>query len=890
MMTYVTQDTERMDNALVFFQNLFEDLTENEYIELLALNHHETPTAVRQHFVQTTDEALHYARQMRDGGWDIYMGPAPRAYAKSGKKSVHTTRWLWADIDEEGLEAKSDTYLTLPPTMVLRSGKGVHVYWRLRNTIAAQMAENTHAMMVDAIGADVASKEYSHKMRVPDTYNFKYGEPLPVTLDYENSHFDVEYDIEDVQGFMRLLSNSKVGKVVADLIRDPQYDITKKQSMSDLDWKLTCYMVNPDLTGTDEGLSDDCILTIYANTSWGDRAALGEKEKHPRYMTEYTLPKARDHVAMSKSRAASPFTVRNGQLFYQDDLLASFWLEPVALLHMDDNSEDVLLCNVHTGNAEYPNTPFPRSAFTSVRSLNSSQVLTNASCVWYSTSDYTLRLYLNHLWQQVVDQGLPEYKATNCYGRYGDLWVTSDFVLSADGIIPKGQEKVIYVRNERYVPPMRYTFDERELDIVAREVNRLIGDVNMPGIIWPALGWIMACPRKASLAEQDIHFPFLHVFGQQGSGKSRLFEGILLPLAGHANPSTFGVADFSSQFRLMWLLSATNGVPLVFDEFRVATTPQQVLAMLRSLYDGSEAFRGRPDQSVTHYRLQAPTVIVGEDLIEDPALKERAIILNPNRAFIMDRGRDGRPTRAYQSFYTLAGMNLQAWAGPYVQYCLATPDRYEVAKKVVDAAYPMMLGDRLRNNITVCVLGLMSYVDFLRSIGIQPNIDPWEPTWISQVFMSAVGEVVNIHTGYSPSNCDEFVQDVLTFIAVDAERAHREFLFFYDERDQTVSLNLESSYIWWVKQRRQAGLPHWGKPAIQRQLAMKLYQADDPQLGNYVLASGVNKRFGGGKQARVYQISLQKAQEAGLDVPTDLSESQFPPLGITFMQAEAVAG
>ena len=50
-----------------------------------------------------------------------------------------------------------------------------------------------------------------------------------------------------------------------------------------------------------------------------------------------------------------------------------------------------------------------------------------------------------------------------------------------------------------------------------------------------------------------------------------------------------------SLFRLNVLLSSTNAIPMVFDEFRLSNVPPQALEALRSLYDRSDSLRGRAD-------------------------------------------------------------------------------------------------------------------------------------------------------------------------------------------------------------------------------------------------------------------------------------------------------
>jgi len=855
-------------HAAQFLSVLFRDKTESEYIELLGLNYKFNPPAATQAFVRTTEEAVKFVQSNYDV-LDLYAAPAPRVRPAAGKSNVLTTDWLWADMDMAGLDTHKDFWRALPPTMVVRSGSGgLHLYWRLSSRIQAEVAEQLNLQMVKLFGADRPSAEYSHKLRIPGTFNRKYPDrgPLNVTLDLAQSNLDVKYDVADITGYFMLLSIPRIGERVRTNIIAPRKPRTG--SMSEFDWAVVKSLVTPSYTGMDNGLSDQFILDVYYHTPWGNRSAIGEKEKGPGYLAEYTIPKARAAIEQAGTETAgSRFHVANNELCYDGMPIASFWIEPHAVVRTEDATEDTLMCTIHTAARSYTNMAMPRAAFMGQRAIN--QALPHLSLSWNGNNDAPVRAYMLALWQQVLDQNLPELQGTKVAGRFGDYFVAPDVVMDRNGPVPEGEEPVFYVPSNRHTPRLDYTFGDPSP--VVSKLDELIGNVNHPSVIWPLFGWLLAAPRKESLSQRGVHFPIAHVYGQHGAGKSQLFERILLPLAGIADPKTFGVGDMKSLFRLNVLLSSTNAIPMVFDEFRLSNVPPQALEALRSLYDRSDSLRGRADQSLEVYTLTAPVALTGEDKIEDPALMERCIIVNPQKADIAERGRDGQPTLANRSFKQLAQLPLARFAGPYTRYCLGTADRYDEAYALTTAAFPMMIGDRLRNNIAVTLVGLLSYAAYLHDeLGMVPRTN-FDAAFVNQVYMPAVQQVINLKLGYSPSACDEFIMDVLNYCM--SRPDHQDFTWQWEGSSRSVYLNVSTAHNWWTTYRRQQGRAGLGQQAILNQLRGKS-RVESHAPGDYVLDMSTVRSVGG-VRARMTVISLDAALEAGLDVPESLG-SEMP--------------
>ena len=58
--------------------------------------------------------------------------------------------------------------------------------------------------------------------------------------------------------------------------------------------------------------------------------------------------------------------------------------------------------------------------------------------------------------------------------------------------------------------------------------------------------------------------------------------------------------------------------------------------MLRNIYTGATDSRGRANQSMVMYQLEAPICVIGETKMEsDPAIMERTLYVSPNKNWLL---------------------------------------------------------------------------------------------------------------------------------------------------------------------------------------------------------------------------------------------------------------
>ncbi|MHA1329664.1 MAG: AAA family ATPase [Candidatus Hodarchaeales archaeon] len=178
------------NEILKFLKFLFEGKSEDEYIDVRVLKNGKM---IQQFFTDIAKAAI-FLEENKE--YDCYVGVCPRTKASGSKDAVNRGHALWFDIDfhddnlskDEIVERTQDMISKFaiehglpPPTCVVFTGRGVHIYYKLNNWIEANKLEavlkdyvkKLHSMFPNNVDEKVA--EIARIMRVPGTKNTKVG-------------------------------------------------------------------------------------------------------------------------------------------------------------------------------------------------------------------------------------------------------------------------------------------------------------------------------------------------------------------------------------------------------------------------------------------------------------------------------------------------------------------------------------------------------------------------------------------------------------------------------------------------------------------------------------------------------------------------------------------
>jgi len=142
---------------------------------------------------------------------DICVGVATRKEGKGAKKDIIEIPAVWMDLDfkdikEEKANKKLDDF-KLKPSMTVRSGNGLHLYWILEKPATnkdIKRIEDINKRLAAHLNGDAKATDASHILRLPGTNNCKYTPSRSVILDTINDNL---YKLSDFNFLLPVKSN-----------------------------------------------------------------------------------------------------------------------------------------------------------------------------------------------------------------------------------------------------------------------------------------------------------------------------------------------------------------------------------------------------------------------------------------------------------------------------------------------------------------------------------------------------------------------------------------------------------------------------------------------------------------------------------------------------------
>lgn len=788
----------------------------------------------------------------------VFFGPAMRARKDGHKESVLGTLWLWSDSD--GTTDLVNTVLA--PTAVVMSGHGNHYYWKLNEPLIdrEEIEALNKVVMSDIPTADGNCFNCNRLMRVPGTWNppdAKKGETEPIKAFIRQYDANVWYTVEDIRALAALGERARL------LIKTG--DQEGYESRSDRDWAAIRWLVVA-------GASDRLIEHIFRSQPIGDKyreadgtGYLQRSVAKMRAQLEVDPPEeasqgpssTKDERPPTKVKAASKqkgqqlpvHIVEKPDGYYavgnSSRRISTFTLDPQVLLQgVEFGAQDAIVATVKAGADEWPNVTFPRAAFNSVPNMDKACPI--ASWQWLG-SEADLRSLLPYLMDKLRAKDFPKVAATPMLGLHKIkerwLFLGQDQTTSASELWNGAEGPLAWLPSGKLHPNIALGGEVTDGDLA--RLASLLPQVNQEASIWSLLGWYAAAAAKPWLESKGYRFPILNITGTKGSGKTTLRQRVIMPLFGQHGPEgpesepTAYDAGTTKFVRLM-LMGSSNAIPIAFSEFRYERV-EQFIGMVLLAYDTGHDPRGRADQTAQDYPLSAPVSVDGEDVIQDAAARERIILVRLRPDTIAEG------TLAHNAFSKLRSEIPSGFGGYFIRKLLAAIDDGSASRILAEAkgalltAFPNTLPDRVRNNYTVCYFGCLMLAGVLGTK--VPS---------AAIFREAIGEVIDFNTGRSTSLVDEYVEAIVNAAH---QYSHAAFAWHYNPKSNVLFFQMSSAHGWWLAQRKRQG----GNTLQRDALIAQLREA--PYSTGVAAINGVP----------MYGIDLEKATEAGLDVPSRLA-------------------
>lgn len=826
------------------FDALFHDLEGTEYIELRIKRHDSTNAT--PFLCDSIEQALQHIGKAGEA-YHVWFGVAPRSESPGVVRRLPA---VWVDIDAKDFGDDIDKALKVAtegvafkPSALVSSGFGFHAYWFLEESTnpaaARKVLEALHRVTKAGPTQDV-----TRFLRVPGTVNPKYDPPRKVELVYIDP--ELRYTISD------MLNITKVDAAV--LRRICSGSTADFKSRSERDWNV--------IRGLQiAGVSNTGVQLIFEHRAVGDKYA---EETNRRHYLQRTLERAAEslsRIRVATKEAEAEAEAVEGMYEERPDgywirgkkpkRVSTFVFQPSRLLSTPDG--DVFHGKIISGEREWDDITLPRTAFD--RTYNLLKHLTVAHWQWLGT-DAQVRQLLPFILQRFDELGGTIAEAVLALGRHDDYWVTRDGLITTNGFIPASTAPVVFLDQSRKYHELQYEDPGTALVDLADAFARLYPLINTQDVTMPMLGWIGAAMIKPLIEEAGFRMPNLSVFGTKGGGKTSIIK-LLLRLLGITNPTAVNCR--TTTFVLLSMLASATSLPVHLGEFRM-DMPESNLKGLRTWllmqYDSGTDARGRPDQTIVDYPLTAPIILDGEDVFDDPAVRERTLVvaLNPE---VIREGED-----AWTAFLELSEYPIELLALPLVRFTLELTSDWvtQTAAAMLSKTYqafPTALPDRVRRNVAVALTGWQLLADFFYSMNIE------FPPPMAAAFGNAVGEIVNVKTGRAPTQIDEFAVDVVNHAATGGQG----FRYKYESDLNVLWVHLATAMSWWYAMRRRTGQTILGTAAVKRQLRERWAQVY-PGVGQYIV--DIKTVSLGKTTMHAYGLSLDSMVAADLDVPDKL--------------------
>jgi len=446
--------------------------------------------------------------------------------------------------------------------------------------------------------------------------------------------------------------------------------------------------------------------TAIKNTSWKSPIGFGYQPD-----PSQLYPKQGRYCVAPSNRDRS-----NGR---GDKILTDWLITPIEVVDLKDR--DVLKCSITSQiGTNYPEVYFENTAWHSKQKML--RALGHFELTFHG-SDFDVQNLAHYVAKQVPKRR----KGIDFIGMYEDTFVADGLNITSKGINTDPEILVFSPGEDSLQKRVKPDIDvsENEYRELMEGLYKHLPNINKPGIIYPIISWIFLLPFKSRIMELKDAFPILLVYGEQGSGKTST-EELMLELYGFQDHSVTSCRI--TQFAMLSLLSSTNCIPVVLDEFRASDMRSHqvdfIKDRIRLAYKESLDSRGRADLTVRNYKMRAPLVLSGEHKLSEPAIMERVIC----GAF--DQDLKSEVNASYTEHFNLVKtFHLQGFLPRYIQWSLGQDigEYFGKAEKYLTTLdFYRKAPSRTKLNLACLYCGLELWNEYGKQNAITPQDIPYQ--------------------------------------------------------------------------------------------------------------------------------------------------------------------
>lgn len=522
--------------------------------------------------------------------------------------------------------------------------------------------------------------------------------------------------------------------------------------------------------------------------------------------------------------------------------ISSFIIQPKELLVLEGN--DTLKCDTLTDQGyKYEDILIDNKDWHSKTKLLTA--IGHQDCT-FTGSDNDVQLIC-----ELVNQNVLRKTGTKTIGLHDKTWVVDNQNISSSGIAKEQSIVPSEKGADAFCRKIEYPIigDQESKQLITGFYDNIFS-INKPETIIPFVCWSFISPLKPKLTKIFGGFPQLFVHGGQGSGKTS--TAIMhMRLYGYNTETPFSCT--MRLFPMLKLLSSSNAIPVVFDEFKKSDmTDYEVNNMTRYMrrsYSGETETKGRADQSTVDYRLTAPMIVMGEWNILQPAIRERIIAASFTNAVKGDENMQ-------DAFERLNRLPLESFMSKYIPYVLQQDitSLVKIAEDKIKKQFKSInVVPRIKKNLTMMYMGFLLFRGFAQA----NNITQFDDLNIDAVLTNQLEEITGNTTGEVESAVDQLFTGLSTMLSSTHYFGLSNGKHFRILNDDNLAIRFNAILPIFKKWARET---QYECDFLDPKSYLKLFNDTD------YISKDKNVRYGDEGQKKSIYINVEKAFKAGVDL------------------------